>query len=48
MEPGRGLAFALRGVTLFFEARYVNVAAVSGLPRTTFLPFTTGIRFGGR
>ena len=45
---GGGLAFALRGVTLFFEARYVNVAAVSGLPRTTFLPFTTGIRFGGR
>ena len=45
---GGGLAFALRGVTLFFEARYVNVAAVSGFPRTTFLPFTTGIRFGGR
>ena len=47
-DLGGGLAFALRGVTLFFEARYVNVAAVSGLPRTTFLPFTTGIRFGGR
>src|SRR5256886_10536113 len=46
-DLGGGLAFALRGVTLFFEARYVNVAAVSGLPRTTFLPFTTGIRFGG-
>jgi len=45
---GGGLAFALRGVTLFFETRYVNVAAVSGFPRTTFLPFTTGIRFGGR
>lgn len=44
---GGGLTFALRGVTLFFEARYVNVAAVSGFPRTTFLPFTTGIRFGG-
>ena len=44
---GGGVAFALRGVTLFFEARYVNVAAVSGFPRTTFLPFTTGIRFGG-
>ena len=47
-DLGGGLAFALRGVTLFFEARYVNVAAVSGFPRTTFLPFTTGIRFGGR
>ena len=45
---GGGLAFGLRGVTLFFEARYVNVAAVAGFPRTTFLPFTTGIRFGGR
>lgn len=44
---GGGLTFALRGATLFFEARYVNVAAVSGFPRTTFLPFTTGIRFGG-
>jgi len=45
---GGGVALALRGVTLFFETRYVNVAAVSGFPRTTFLPFTTGIRFGGR
>ena len=44
---GGGLTYALRGVTLFFEARYVNVAAVSGFPRTTFLPFSTGIRFGG-
>ena len=44
---GGGLTVALRGVALFFEARYVNVAAVSGFPRTTFLPFTTGIRFGG-
>jgi len=44
---GGGLTVALRGVALFFEARYVNVAAVSGFPRTTFMPFTTGIRFGG-
>ncbi len=43
---GGGLTFGLRGVALFFEARYVNIAAVSGFPRTTFLPFTTGIRFG--
>jgi len=43
---GAGLAFGLRRVSLFFEARYVNVAAVPGFPRTTFLPFTTGIRFG--
>jgi len=44
---GGGLTVALRGVALFFAARSVNVAAVSGFPRTTFLPFTTGIRFGG-
>jgi opacity protein-like surface antigen len=44
---GGGVTLALRGVTLFFEARYVNVAAVPGFPRTTFLPFTTGVRFGG-
>jgi len=44
---GGGLTVGLRAVALFFEARYVNVAAVSGFPRTTFLPFTTGIRFGG-
>jgi opacity protein-like surface antigen len=44
---GAGLTFGLRRVALFFEARYVNVAAVPGFPRTTFLPFTTGIRFGG-
>jgi opacity protein-like surface antigen len=44
---GGGVAYGLRGVTLFFEARYVNVAAVPGFPRTTFLPFTAGLRFGG-
>ena len=44
---GGGLTVGLRAVALYFEARYVNVAAVSGFPRTTFLPFTTGIRFGG-
>jgi len=44
---GGGVAYGLRGMTLFFEARYVNVAAVSGFPRTTFLPFTVGMRFGG-
>ena len=43
---GGGLAFGLRRVALFFEARYVNVAAVPGFPRSTFLPFTAGIRFG--
>jgi opacity protein-like surface antigen len=45
---GGGLVCGLRGMALFFEARYVNVAAVSGFPRTTFLPITAGVRFGGR
>ena len=45
---GGGLTYGLRGVALFFEARYVNVAAVPGFPRATFLPFTAGVRFGGR
>jgi hypothetical protein len=33
---------------LFVEARYVDVSAVSGFPRTTFIPITAGVRFGGR
>jgi opacity protein-like surface antigen len=45
---GAGLDCGLRGIALFFEARYVNIAAVSGFPRTTFLPITAGVRFGGR
>jgi len=45
---GAGLDCGLRGMVLFFEARYVNVAAVAGFPRTTFLPITAGVRFGGR
>jgi opacity protein-like surface antigen len=47
---GGGLVYALRGgrgAALFLEARYVNVAAVPGFPRTTFLPITAGVRFGG-
>lgn len=44
---GGGLVYGLRGAALFLEARYVNVAAVPGFPRTTFLPITGGVRFGG-
>ncbi len=44
---GGGLVYGLRGVALFLEARYVNVAAVPGFPRTTFLPITAGVRLGG-
>jgi len=45
---GGGVVCGLGGVVLFVEARYVNVAAVSGFPKTTFLPITAGVRFGGR
>jgi opacity protein-like surface antigen len=43
---GGGMRYRMRGVTLFLEARYVDVAAVTGFPKTTFLPITVGIRFG--
>ena len=45
---GGGVVYGVGGVVLFLEARYVNVAAVSGFPRVTFLPLTAGVRFGGR
>jgi opacity protein-like surface antigen len=46
---GGGLNFSLGGGSaLFFEARYIDVAAVSGYPKTTFVPITAGIRVGGR
>ncbi len=45
---GGGLTYAVGAVALFVEARYVNVAAVTGFPRATVLPITTGLRFGGR
>jgi opacity protein-like surface antigen len=45
---GGGLGWRIGRAALFFEARHVNVAAKSGFPRTTFLPITAGVRFGGR
>src|SRR6266480_1238376 len=45
---GGGVVYSVGGVVLFLEARYVNVAAVSGFPRVTCLPLTAGVRFGGR
>ena len=49
-NAGGGLRFRVRRVALFLEARYIDVAAVpgAGFPRTTFLPVTAGIWFGGR
>ncbi len=43
---GGGVLYRMQGTALFLEARYVDVAAVSGFPGTTFLPITAGIRFG--
>jgi len=43
---GGGVRYRMRGTTLFLEARYVDVTAVAGFPKTTFLPITAGIRFG--
>jgi hypothetical protein len=43
---GGGLTYRLRSAVLFVELRYVSPAAVSGFPRTTFLPLTTGVRMG--
>jgi opacity protein-like surface antigen len=44
---GGGMLYRLRGAALFLEARYVDVTAVSGFPKTTFLPITAGMRLGG-
>jgi opacity protein-like surface antigen len=46
---GGGLSFPLGGgAALFFEARYIDIGAVSNFPRTTFVPVTAGLRLGGR
>ena len=45
---GGGTSYRLGGVAVFLEVRYINVAAVSGFHRTTFLPIAVGIRSGGR
>jgi opacity protein-like surface antigen len=47
-NAGGGIRFRLKRVALFVEARYIDVTAVSGFPRTTFLPITAGIWFGER
>ncbi len=45
---GLGLTYAVGGAALFFEARYVDVAKSFGAAKTTFIPFTAGVRFGGK
>jgi opacity protein-like surface antigen len=46
-DLGAGLSYALGSVAPFLEIRYVAAAAVSGFPRTTFVPIVLGLRFGG-
>ncbi len=46
-DVGGGILYRPGGIGVFLEARYVAVAAVAGFPRTTFLPITLGLRFGG-
>jgi len=41
---GGGLVYGV----VFFEARYVAVSSAFGGLKTTFLPFTAGVRFGGK
>jgi len=43
-----GILYRVRGAELFLEARYIDVASVSGFPKTTFLPIAAGIRLGSR
>lgn len=45
---GAGLVYRLRGPAPFLEARYVNVSAVAGFPKTTFLSIMAGLRLPGR
>jgi opacity protein-like surface antigen len=45
---GAGMSYAFGPIAPFFEARYVAVSALSGYPRTTFIPFVLGVRFSGR
>ena len=45
-NAGAGLLCPLRHFDLFFEARWVYVSPISGLPRMTYIPVIMGLRFG--
>ncbi len=45
---GAGLSFAVGSAAVFFESRYVDVAKSFGAAKTSFIPITAGVRFGGK
>jgi opacity protein-like surface antigen len=45
---GAGLSFAVGGAAVFFEARYLDVAKSFDAAKTSYVPITVGVRFGGK
>ena len=45
---GAGLSFAVGSAAVFFESRYVDVAKSFQASKTSFIPITAGVRFGGK
>jgi len=45
---GAGLSFAVGSAAVFFESRYVDVAKSFEAAKTSFIPITAGVRFGGK
>jgi len=45
---GAGVTFAVGAAALFLEARYMDVAKSFEAAKTTFIPITAGVRFGGK
>ena len=45
---GAGLSFAVGSAAVFLESRYVDVAKSFGAGKTSFIPITAGVRFGGK
>ncbi len=43
-NAGAGVNYTLAGVAVFVEARYFDIAAFAGVPKTTLVPITAGIR----
>ena len=45
---GAGLSFAVGSAAVFFESRFVDVAKSFQASKTSFIPITAGVRFGGK
>ena len=45
---GAGLSIAVGSAAVFFESRYVDVAKSFDAAKTSFIPITAGVRFGGK